>query len=115
MANYATLLDCAEIELTVTEQHLADADVFVDLSLRERGFDPAAITLPNTALTSIAVAWAKRQAAIQGAIGAESPLKDKANQLEKTALILVGKLTREALGLPAPTGSAFGQISLGRG
>lgn len=119
MALYAHLTDCLDAALIVTEAHLDDADVYVDLSLRERGFtsvDIALIVLPNAALKAIAVAWAKRSAAIEGALGEDSPLIDKAKQYEKTAENLASKLTREALGLPPPTdsGAGFGFFGIGR-
>lgn len=115
MAKYATLLDCADPAVTVTDQNLNDADVYVDLQLNARGFAVASIVLPNTTLTTIAVTWAKRLAAIEGAIGEKSPLIEKAVQLEKTAKTLVALLTRESLGLTNDTGAAFGQFTIGRG
>jgi len=114
MAKYATLADCADMLVVCTAQHLQDADVFVDLALQARGIDPADLVLPNPTLTSIAVAWAKRQAAVDGANGPDSPLVDKARQYEATAKILAAKLSRPAVGLATPAGAGFGQFGLGR-
>ncbi|WP_020160521.1 hypothetical protein [Methylobacter marinus] len=115
MATYVNAADIDDPSFVITEEHCKGADVFVNLSLRERGFNPADITLPNAVLTEIATYWAKRLAAIEGAIGDDSPLIAKAREFEKDAKTLVGKLTREALGITVPTGTAFGQITLGRG
>jgi hypothetical protein len=115
MAKYLDLSDCIDPALVVTASHLADADVYVDLQLNAKGIVPADVTLPNTTLTALAVAWAKRQAAIEGAIGENSPLIDKARQLEKTAATLAALLTREALGLANAAGVAYGQIRMDRG
>lgn len=119
MAKYADLVTDVSLDaaITVTEEHLTQADVFIDLSLAERGFTQDEIdglTLPITALTTIAVAWAKRLACIDGAIGEQSPLLDKAKQFEKTAQVLVSKLTREALGITALETSGFGFFEIGR-
>jgi hypothetical protein len=114
MATYAQLADCTDPALTVEERHLDDADVYVNLALYERGITPADVVLPQPTLTAIAVAWAKRQSAVEGAIGENSPLIDKARQYETTAKTLVAKLSRAALGLAEPTGTAYGSIVLGR-
>ena len=119
VAKYADLTSDVSDDpaISVTEDHLAQADVFIDLSLAERGFTQAEIdglTLPITALTTIAVAWAKRLACIDGAIGEQSPLLDKAKQFEKTAQILVSKLTRESLGIEALDTSGFGFFGIER-
>ena len=119
MALYLNLItDAAKLadpSVTVTETHLIAADIYVDLSLRERGINPSAIVLPNPVLSEIASIWAKRLAAIEGSITENSPLIDKANQFEKSANGLVEKLSRESLGVAVPVGTAFGQITLGRG
>lgn len=119
MAKYLDLLmnaaQLADPSVTVTETHLEAADRFVDLVLRERGIDPDAVTLPNATLAEISSNWAKRVACVEGAIGENSPLIDKGKQLETTARTLVKMLSRQALGIAEPTGSAFGQVALGRG
>lgn len=118
MAKYLDLIlsadQLADPSVTVTETHLAAADIFVDLSLRERGINPTDVTLPNATLTEIALNWAKRAACVEGAIGDNSPLIDKAKQYENNAKTLAGLLSRAALGIAEPTGTAFGQITLGR-
>lgn len=118
MATYLDLfLDeeaLADPSITVLEKHLASADIFINLWLGKRGIDPAAVTLPNATLKTIAAKWAKRDACVEGAIGDNSPLIDKAEKYEKEAINLAGMLSRAALGIAEPTGTAFGQITLGR-
>lgn len=101
--------------LTLTEAHLQGADIYIDLGLRERGINPSDVSVPNAILAEIAINWAKRLAAIEGSLGDNSLLMDKANQYEKNAKGLIAKLSREALGIEAPAGTAFGQITIGRG
>lgn len=115
MAVYAQLSDCTDPALVMADRHLADADVYVDLALHERGIAPSEVILPQPALTAIAVSWANRQAAIEGSIGEDSPLLDKARQYEATAKTLVAKLNRAALGMAEPAGSGYGVVTLGRG
>lgn len=104
----------ADPSVTVTEHDAQAADIFVDMALHDRGINPASVTLPNAILTEIAANWAKRSACVQGAIGDNSPLIDKAKQYESQATVLVSMLNRAALGIAEPTGAAFGQITLGR-
>ncbi|MDO8940902.1 MAG: hypothetical protein Q7U98_17240 [Methylicorpusculum sp.] len=119
MAKYLDVITDAALladpSFTVSEAHLAAADIFVDLSLHERGFNPEDVTLPNAVLSEIAANWAKRLSATEGAITENSPLLAKAREFEKNAQALIKKLTREALGITVPAGTAFGQITLGRG
>lgn len=115
MAKYATVLDCIDPALTVTELNLLEADVYVDLALGKVGIAPAAITLPNATLTQIAATWAKRLAAIEGSMGDNSLLIDKAKQYQINAEALVKALNRTALGLTEPTGTGYGTLTLGRG
>lgn len=116
MAIYYALSPYGDPALSnLNEAHCLSADVFVDLQLRARGFDPSFITLPNAALTAIAEAWAKRLAATEGALGEDSPLIAKAREYEKTALTLVNLLTRESLGLSVVGVASFGSATLGRG
>jgi len=118
MAKYSTLGDCVDPSVTVSALNLGEADVYVDLALGNIGITPAqaaTITLPNAALTAIASAWAKRLACIEGAIGENSPLIDKAKQYEASAKAMVIQLNRTALGLTEPTGTGYGTLTLGRG
>jgi len=115
MAKYALLADALDPALTVEERHLDKADVFVDALLHERGIDPEAVTLPLALLTELAVAHALRLAAIEGAIGDNSPLIAKAREYEKTAALLAKSLSREALGLAVVSGAGYGNVVLGRG
>lgn len=118
MAKYATVNDCVDPALTVSALNLTEADVYVDLALGNIGITPAmaaTITLPNATLTAIAAAWAKRLAAIEGAMGDNTTLMDKANQYKATAELLVKQLNRTALGIAEPTGTGYGTLTLGRG
>lgn len=118
MAKYLDLFTneeaLADPSVTVSEANVLATDVFIDLSLRERGINPADVALPNAVLTEIAVNWAKRLACVDSSITDDSVLMDKAKQFESTAKTLVKLLNREALGIAEPTGAAFGQVSLGR-
>lgn len=116
MAKYATLFDAVDPVLTnIDERILSKADVAVDAALRERGINPADVTLPQALLTELAVNHACRIAAIEGSMGEDSPLIDKAKQYERSAELLNRSLTREALGLTVATGAGFGSVKLGRG
>ena len=115
MAKYVLSIDISDPVLSIDESHCEAADTFVELVLRERGFNPDDISLPNAVLTDIASNWAKRLAAIEGSMGDDSLLISKAREFEKSANALVSKLNRASLGLAAPAGSAYGQITLGRG
>lgn len=115
MAKYVNAIDLIDPSLTITEAHAASADTDVDAALWERGINPAGLTLPIAQLTQIAANFAKRHAAIEGAIGDDSPLIAKAKEFEKDALRLLGGISRESLGLTVPSGAGFGSVVLGRG
>jgi len=115
MANYATLLDVSDPALTIEERHLLKADVAVDAALRERGIDPALVTLPQALLTELAVNHACRFSSIEGAIGENSPLIAKAREYKTTIDMLEKSISREALGVAVASGSGFGNVILGRG
>jgi len=118
MPKYAQFADCIDPALTVSALNLTEADVYVDLALGNIGITPTQallITLPNAALTAIAAAWAKRLAAIEGSMGDNSLLMDKARQYQTNAESLVKQLNRTALGLSEPTGTGYGSLTLGRG
>lgn len=114
-SKYAQIADCADSSVTVTQKNVDDADVYVDGVLFERGINPVDVVLPSARLTTLAATWAIRLAAIEGAIGENSPLIAKAREYEKTASQLAGTLSRESLGLSVPTGAGFGNVILGRG
>jgi len=113
MAKYVQAVDLSDLSLDITEAHCEQADVFVDSALWQREIDPADVSLPSELLSEIAGNWAKRQSAIEGAIGEDSPLIAKAREFEKNALRLLGSLNRRSLGIAG--GSAFGVATLGRG
>ena len=117
MAKYATLADCVDPSLVVSALNLTEADVYVDLALSTIGITPteaATIVLPNSALTLIAATWAKRLAAIEGSMGDNSLLMDKAKEYKANAESLVKQLNRTVLGLTVPTGTGWGTLTLGR-
>ncbi|WP_024296646.1 hypothetical protein [Methylomicrobium lacus] len=114
MAKYVNAVDLSDPSLTITEAHADMADVDVDAALRERGIDPAALTLPIALLTQIAGNFAKRHAAIEGAIGDDSPLIAKAREFNGNAVRLLGGINRAALGLAVPAGAGYGNVVLGR-
>jgi hypothetical protein len=112
---YAQIADCVDPSVTVTQANVEEADVYVDGELWAHGINPADVMLPNARLKTLAVTWAIRLAAIQGAIGENSPLIDKAKEYQKTADLLAKQITRESLGLSVATSSGYGSITLGRG
>lgn len=117
-SKYAQLTDCTDPVIVVTQTHLDDADVYVDGELWGRGINPTAITLPNDRLKTLAVNWAKRLAAIEGAIGGDnSPLIDRAKEYQKTAEILAKQLTHESLGVAVVVSGSggCGTVVIGRG
>lgn len=118
MAKYADVNDCVDPALTVSELNLTEADTYVDALLAHRGITPAEISamgLPNQLLTAIAANWAKRLAAIEGAMGDDSVLIAKAGQYQANAKLLAEQLSRVALGLAnEASASGYGSIELGR-
>lgn len=114
MAIYVQAVDLMDPALQITEAHCSGADQFVNAALRERGIDPNDVSLPNSLLTEIAANWAKGLSGIEGAIGDESRLIEKAREYQKTAERLLCGISREALGLPVPSGTGFGNVQLGR-
>ncbi|NJA04163.1 hypothetical protein HC024_00180 [Methylococcaceae bacterium WWC4] len=113
MGVYLDLTDLSDPSLTFGTDHVTDADVYVDAVLAERGIYRSDVTLPNELLTRIAIYWAKRCAAIEGAIGDNSPLIAKAREYENNAKQLVGTISKKALGITDSVG--FGVVTLGRG
>jgi hypothetical protein len=117
MAKYAQIGDCVDPALTVSALNLTEADVYVDLALGNIGITPvqaAAIVLPNATLTAIAANWAKNLAAIEGAMGENELLMNKADRYKKNAEALVKQLNRTALGLVEPTGTGYSTLTIGR-
>lgn len=115
MARYALLTDCTDPSVAVTAMHLDGADVYVDGQLWTRGIDPVGVALPNATLTKLAATWAIQLAAVEGAIGENSPLLDKAKQYRVIAESIAKGITRESLGLTIAAGSGFGGVIIGRG
>ncbi|MGZ8171808.1 MULTISPECIES: hypothetical protein [Methylobacter] len=114
-SKYAQVDDCIDPSVTVTQANVEEADVYVDGELWAHGINPADVTLPNARLKTLAVTWAIRLAAIQGAIGDNSLLMDKAKEYQKTADLLARQITRESLGLAVAASAGYGSITLGRG
>ncbi len=115
-SKYAQVGDCKDPLAIPSQDNMEEADVYVEGVLWARGINPADVTLPNAQLRVLAVTWAIRLAAIQGATGQESPLMDKAEKYKANAKLMEEQITRESLGLPAPTGSGgYGTVALGRG
>ncbi|MDP1664133.1 MAG: hypothetical protein Q8L79_03325 [Methylobacter sp.] len=114
-SKYAQIADCIDPSVTVTQVNVEEADVYVDGELWAHGINPDDVTLPNARLKTLAVTWAIRVAAIQGAMGDNSLLIDKAKEYQKTADLLAKQITRESLGLTVAVGAGFGSITLGRG
>jgi len=115
---YAQIDDCKDPSVTVSQENLDEADTYVVGVLWSRGINPANVTLPNAQLKALAVTWATRLACIQGSMGDNSPLKDKAREYLKNAETIESQITHESLGLAATTGSSagsgYGTVRLGR-
>ena len=114
MAKYVLAADLYDPSLVISESHTLAADVFVDMALQTAGINPGDVTLPNAMLTEIASNWAKRVAAIEGAIGENSPLIAKAREFEKNATMLAEKLSRSALGISTATTAGYSSFKIGR-
>lgn len=113
MAKYVNAVDLTDPSFDITEAHCAAGDDFVDSVLWELEINPDDVALPAHSLTRISGYWAKREAAIEGAISERSPLSRKAYAFEKNAKWLASKVSRKSLGIV--TGRSFGSITLGRG
>lgn len=114
MAKYGDLASAVDPALVVTEEHLLAADVDVDAALWERGINPDSVSLPQALLTNLANKYALKAAAIEGAIGENSPLIAKAREFERDAVRLAKAISRESLGMTVEPGSGFGTVTLGR-
>lgn len=115
-SKYAQISDCIDPSVTVMQAHVEESDVYVDGVLWERGINPTEITLPNARLKTLAATWAIRLASIQGAIGDNSLLIDKAKEYQKTADFLTRQITRESLELTVVVSSGgYGTVTIGRG
>ena len=115
MGIYVIASSISDPALIINETHADAADVYVNMSLHSHGIDPDDVPLPNAILTEIATNWTKRVAAIEGAINfgeGTSPMIGKAREFEKTAELLVSKLSKKALGLETRTD--FSVVSLTR-
>ena len=99
--------------IVVTDADLQEADNYVDNLLKQKGVDPADLTLPNETLKLLAVYYATYRALIREAVHEDSVLIDKAKQYEKLYREKAEQVTAETLGV---TGSAtFTASRVGRG
>jgi len=113
MVSYCLLADCVDPALSVEQRHVDSGNMYVDSVLRNLRILPSEVVLPQPLLTAIGALYAKREAAIAGAIGENSPLIDKARQFKTTLDMLIGSVNREALGITGAIG--FSNVTLGRG
>ncbi|TAN52011.1 MAG: hypothetical protein EPN21_05095 [Methylococcaceae bacterium] len=114
MAIYATLGDCADDLLTVTEAHLDGADGYVNGLLWSKNIDPAVVPAGSQALKDIAVAWARMLACNDGAIGEGELLVKRAAKYKEQVDTLSALVSRNSLGVPVNSGGGLGSISIGR-
>ena len=118
MSRYADITDWNDVSVRMTEPTLANADALVDADLLNRGISPeeVAAALPIPLLTQLCLAYAGIQASGEQAREGTT-VEFKINMYTKQAKDLAAKLTRAALGLPAPTepGGAYGSVTIGRG
>ena len=116
MADYCTILDCTDPALSIDQRHVNAGNVFVDSALYSVGIKPDVVILPKPLLTQIAATYAKYQACIEGAIGENSPLIDKAKLLKQSLDLLVGQISKDVLGISTDgsTDSGFGSFEIHR-
>jgi hypothetical protein len=117
VANYCVLADCVDSALSIELRHVEAGNMYVDVALRTIGINPADVVLPQALLTAIGSTYAKREACIDGAIGEQSVLIDKAKQFKQTLDMLIGQLSKDALGIvtaPDDTAGSYAVIKLGR-
>lgn len=115
MGKYAGAIDCNDPLLRPTDGHLDEADSYVDGKLWGRGIDPASLTLPNRALTAIAVAFARYGAARDAVTTADSPMISRRDQYWREAERLSADLSAGALGIAvAGSTGGVGSFEFGR-
>ena len=113
MSDYIQPSELKDPTFDVTEAHCLAADDYVNSQLWKKGIDPQEITLPSKLLSRIAGYWAKREAAIEGAIGEDSPLLRKAVEFQTNAEKLVSTIGKKSLGLTSSV--TFGSTTVLRG
>ena len=112
MTVYCTVDDCIDTAFVTEQRHVDEGNMYVDVVLSERGIKAADITGTPALLTAIAANYAKRLAALEGAIGENSPLIDKAKQLKTTLEMLEKGVTKAAFDIVSESG--YGAIAIGR-
>lgn len=117
MADYCTLLDCVDPILRIEQRHIDAGNTFVDAALHNVGINHGSVVLPQPLLTQIAGTYAKIQSATEGVVQEDSTLIKKAELLEKNLKLLVGQISKDALGIStsSDTDSGFGAFELFRG
>ncbi len=115
MATYTTSTDFADEFLAVTEHHMAQADAFVDATLRKKGIDPSEVTLPNADLTQLAMYYAMYLASVENAAGESPEMGYKADHYRRLYQEKAEQITRAVLGIEGTVGTGWGTIELGRG
>ena len=113
MSNYIEPTELTDPTFDVTETHCLAADDYVNSKLWEKGINPQEVTLPSKLLSRIAGYWAKREAAIEGAIGEDSPLLRKATEFEKNAEKMANTIGKKSLGITSA--GTFGATTVLRG
>jgi len=114
--NYATLGDCSDPVVRVAQEHLDQADTYVDSLLAGRSIDLDAATPTDTGwrlLRDLAVAYASYVAAVDGAAQDGSVLWKKADVYKTRFLNLAHLVSWESLGIVDAT-SGHGFAVLGR-
>lgn len=118
MPNFATLGDCTDPVVRVAQEHLDQADTYVDSLLAGRSID-VETTVPSETglrlLRDLAVAYASYVAAVDGAAQEGSVLWKKADIYKTRFLNLAHSVSRESLGIvDADATSGFGFAPLER-
>jgi hypothetical protein len=117
MALYVSLSDCTKAPPGLSEEELEAADIYVNSVLFGLGVDPATVTLPNATLASIAKNYAYYLAANNAIKDQDSGMVTVRDGYMAQVKMLVGSLSRAALGLTpgGGTGGGYGSITIGRG
>jgi len=119
MTNYCVIADCVDPALTISQKNVDEANVLVDVLLTTASIAPSTVTLPQPLLTTIAINAAKRNACIEGGIGDNTTLIEKAKQFKTTIDMLAVGINKTALGIVEDVtvtgGGHYSSVTLGRG
>lgn len=114
MAVYSEEADYTDEMLSVSDSHMERADAFVEGVLRQKGIDPAEVSLPNPDLTALAVFYASHLAAVENAAGEDPVLESKAKHYMDLYKDKRDQIDRQVLGIESGP-DPYSAITIGRG